>query len=125
MQINQKYFPVKNAQGNLLAHFITFSNIKSKNPVSIQQGNERVVMPRLADAEFFWDQDRKLRLEERVEQLDSIIFQKTLGSLADKSQRVGSLAEFIAKSINTDADQVMRAAKLAKTDLVTNMVEDA
>lgn len=124
MQINQKYFPVKNAQGNLLAHFITFSNIESKNPVSIQQGNERVVMPRLADAEFFWDQDRKLRLEERVEQLDSIIFQKALGSLADKSQRVGSLAEFIAKSINTDADQVMRAAKLAKTDLVTNMVEE-
>ncbi|MBT6575387.1 MAG: glycine--tRNA ligase subunit beta [Gammaproteobacteria bacterium] len=124
MQINQKYFPVKNARGDLLAHFITFSNIESKKPESIQKGNERVVMPRLADAEFFWDQDRKLRLEERVEQLGSIIFQKKLGSLADKSQRVENLAEFIANSIDTDADHVRRAAKLAKTDLVTNMVEE-
>lgn len=124
MQINQKYFPVKNAEGQLLAHFITFSNIESKNPASIQQGNERVVMPRLADAEFFWNQDRKLRLEQRIEQLDSIVFQKKLGSLADKSQRVEKLAEFIANSINIDADQAIRAAKLAKTDLVTNMVEE-
>lgn len=124
MQINQKYFPVKNAKGQLLAHFITFSNIESKNPASIQQGNERVVMPRLADAEFFWNQDRKLRLEQRIEQLDSIVFQKKLGSLADKSQRVQRLAEFIANSINIDADQAVRAAKLAKTDLITNMVEE-
>ncbi len=124
MQINQKYFPVKNADGELLAHFITFSNIESSNPASIQAGNERVVMPRLADAEFFWKQDRKLRLEERTEQLATIIFQKKLGSLADKSQRVGKLAEFIANSLNTDPDQVIRAAKLAKTDLVTNMVEE-
>jgi len=124
MQINQKYFPVKNAEGKLLAHFITFTNIESKNPISIQKGNERVVMPRLADAEFFWNQDRKLRLEERTEQLSSIIFQKKLGSLADKSQRVEKLAEFIAKSINVDPDHAIRAAKLAKTDLVTNMVEE-
>lgn len=124
MQINQKYFPVKNTEGDLLAHFITFSNIESKNPMSIQQGNERVVMPRLADAEFFWNQDRKLRLEERIAQLDSIIFQKQLGSLADKSHRVEKLAEFIARSINIDPDQAVRAAKLAKTDLVTNMVEE-
>ena len=124
MQINQKYFPVKNVHGELLAHFITFSNIQSKNPISIQQGNERVVMPRLADAEFFWNQDHKLRLEERVGQLDSIIFQKKLGSLADKSQRVEKLAEFIARSINVNPDLATRAAKLAKTDLVTNMVEE-
>ena len=124
MQINQKYFPVKNSDGDLLAHFITFSNIDSKKPLSIQQGNERVVMPRLADAEFFWNQDRKLRLEERTEKLGSIIFQKKLGSLADKSRRVAKLAEFIANSINIDADQAMRAAKLAKTDLITNMVEE-
>lgn len=124
MQINQKYFPVKNTQGELLAHFITFSNIESKNPISIQQGNERVVMPRLADAEFFWNQDRKLRLEERMDQLTNIVFQKKLGSLADKSLRVEKLAEFIANSIGIDPDQVIRAAKLAKTDLVTNMVEE-
>ena len=124
MQINQKYFPVKNADGELLAHFITFSNIESKNPASIQQGNERVVMPRLADAEFFWNQDRKLRLEERTGQLSTIIFQKKLGSLADKSKRVEKLAEFIADSLQQDSSLVTRAAKLAKTDLVTNMVEE-
>lgn len=124
MQINQKYFPIKNTEGKLLAHFITFSNIESKNPASIQQGNERVIMPRLADAEFFWNQDRKLRLEERIEQLNNIVFQKKLGSLADKSQRVEKLAELIANSLNIDAKQVMRAAKLAKTDLATNMVEE-
>ncbi len=124
MQINQKYFPVKNAKGDLLAHFITFSNIESSNPLSIQQGNERVIMPRLADAEFFWNQDRKLRLEERTEQLNSIVFQKKLGSLADKSQRVANLAEYIANSLQLDSNLVTRAAKLAKTDLITNMVEE-
>ena len=124
MQINQKYFPVKNTQGELLAHFITFSNIESSNPVSIQQGNERVIMPRLADAEFFWDQDRKYRLEERAERLNTIIFQKKLGSLADKSKRVEKLAEFIADSLQQDSSLVTRAAKLAKADLVTHMVEE-
>ncbi len=124
MQINQKYFPVKNSQGELLPHFITFSNIESSNPLSIQQGNERVIMPRLADAEFFWNQDRKLRLEERTEQLSNIIFQKKLGSLADKSQRVEKLAKYIADSLQLDSTLVTRAAKLAKTDLITNMVEE-
>lgn len=124
MQINQKYFPVKNSAGELIAHFITFSNIESSNPVSIQQGNERVIMPRLADAEFFWNQDRKLRLEDRTGQLSTIIFQKKLGSLADKSLRVEKLAEFIANSLHVDSDLVIRAARLAKADLVTNMVEE-
>lgn len=124
MQINQKYFPVKNADGSLLPHFITFSNIESKNPASIQQGNERVIMPRLADAEFFWDQDRKHTLEDLCPQLEKIVFQKKLGSMADKSQRVGLLAEFIADKIQADSDLAARAAKLAKTDLVTHMVEE-
>ncbi|RLA22132.1 MAG: glycine--tRNA ligase subunit beta [Gammaproteobacteria bacterium] len=124
MQINQKYFPVKSVTGDLLPHFITFSNIESSNPVSIQQGNERVIMPRLADAEFFWDQDRKYRLEERVGKLDTIVFQKKLGSLADKSKRVEKLAEFIADSLQQDSHLVTRAARLAKADLVTNMVEE-
>ncbi len=124
MQINQKYFPVKNAKGGLLPHFITFSNIESSNPDSIQHGNERVIMPRLADAEFFWNQDRKQMLEALQPQLEKIVFQKKLGSLADKSQRVGLLAEFIAKKIQADSDLAARAAKLAKTDLVTNMVEE-
>jgi len=124
MQINQKYFPVKNTQGELLAHFITFSNIESSNPASIQHGNERVIMPRLADAEFFWNQDRKQSLEDFCVPLEKIVFQKKLGSMADKSQRVGLLAEFIAAKIGGDCTLVARAAKLAKADLVTNMVEE-
>ncbi|NOQ64724.1 MAG: glycine--tRNA ligase subunit beta, partial [Methyloprofundus sp.] len=124
MQINQKYFPVKNESGDLLAHFITFSNIESVNPASIQEGNERVIMPRLADAEFFWDQDRKFTLEQRAEQLDTIVFQRKLGSIAEKSQRVAKLSEFIADSINVDSTLAVRAANLAKADLVTNMVEE-
>jgi len=124
MQINQKYFPVKNANGDLLAYFITFSNIESSRPVSIKEGNERVIMPRLADAEFFWNQDRKLKLEDRVEQLHHIVFQKKLGSLADKSHRVEKLATYIAHSLKLDAGLVIRAAQLAKTDLVTDMVEE-
>ncbi len=124
MQVNQKYFPIKSATGELLPYFITFSNIDSSNPAAIREGNERVIMPRLADAEFFWNQDRKQRLEQRTEQLGNIIFQKKLGSLADKSTRVAKLAEFIADSLQIDSNLVSRAAKLAKTDLVTNMVEE-
>ncbi len=122
MQINQKYFPVKDETGKLLPHFITFSNIESTRPESIQEGNERVIMPRLADAEFFWSQDRKLKLEERVDSLKTIVFQKTLGTLADKTQRVEQLSEFIAKQLNADVDLAKRAAHLAKTDLMTDMV---
>ncbi len=124
MQINQKYFPVKNSEGELLPHFITFSNIESTNPASIQSGNERVIMPRLADAEFFWNQDRKQPLSAHLPQLDAIIFQKKLGSLADKSERVAQLASAIAKALGVDDSLVKRAAVLAKTDLVTNMVEE-
>ena len=122
MQINQKYFPVKNKAGQLLPHFITFSNIESNHPESIQHGNERVIMPRLADAEFFWNQDRKQKLEERVSSLENIVFQKTLGSVADKTRRVEKLADYIAKQLNTNTVFAKRAAHLAKTDLMTEMV---
>ena len=122
MQSNQKYFPIKNKDGDLLPHFITFSNIESNRPASIQEGNERVIMPRLADAEFFWRQDRKQKLEDRVSSLESIVFQKTLGTLADKTQRLENLAEHIAKQLNADVTLAKRAAHLAKTDLMTDMV---
>lgn len=122
MQTNQKYFPVKNADGGLLAHFITFSNIESTRPESIQQGNERVVTPRLADAEFFWNQDRKQTLAERVLSLSNIVFQEKLGTVADKTHRVIKLAEFIAQHLNADIDLAKRAALLAKADLLTSMV---
>ncbi len=122
MQSNQKYFPVKNAQGGLLAHFITFANIESSNPAAIRAGNERVVLPRLVDAEFFWKQDRKQSLADRVYSLKTIVFQKDLGTLFDKTERVAHLAGLIAEKLGADVAQAKRAALLAKTDLMTNMV---
>ncbi|RLA23693.1 MAG: glycine--tRNA ligase subunit beta [Gammaproteobacteria bacterium] len=122
MQDNQKYFPVKAESGELLPWFITFSNIDSTNPESVRKGNERVVRPRLADAEFFWNQDRKQPLENRVEKLGSIIFQKQLGTLLDKTERVEKLAALIAEEIGADKTLSRRAAHLAKTDLMTEMV---
>jgi glycyl-tRNA synthetase beta chain len=122
MQTNQKYFPVKNADGDLLANFITFSNIESSNPKSIQQGNERVVTPRLADAEFFWNQDRKKNLEDRIDSLSSVVFQESLGTVYDKTIRVRNLAKFIAGHLGADVELAERAALLAKTDLMTEMV---
>ncbi|WP_445371934.1 glycine--tRNA ligase subunit beta [Methylomonas sp. HW2-6] len=122
MQANQKYFPVKNAQGGLLPHFITFANIESSRPDSIRAGNERVVLPRLVDAEFFWKQDRKQSLAERVESLKTIVFQKDLGTLFDKTERVANLAGLIAEQLGADTGLAKRAALLAKTDLITNMV---
>ncbi len=122
MQDNQKYFPVKAESGKLLPWFITFSNIDSKNPESVRKGNERVVRPRLADAEFFWNKDRKQPLENRVEKLGSIIFQKQLGTLLDKTKRVERLAALIAEEIGADKAMASRAAHLAKTDLLTEMV---
>jgi len=122
MQTNQKYFPVKNADGGLLANFITFSNIESSNPKSIQQGNERVVTPRLSDAEFFWNQDRKKTLEDRVESLSSVVFQENLGTVFAKTKRVQNLAKFIAGHLGANVELAERAALLAKTDLMTEMV---
>jgi glycyl-tRNA synthetase beta chain len=122
MQTNQKYFPVKNADGGLLAYFITFSNIESTNPKSIQQGNERVVTPRLSDAEFFWNQDRKKTLADRVDSLSSVIFQESLGTVFEKTKRVQNLAKFIAGHLHANVELAERAALLAKTDLMTEMV---
>lgn len=124
MQSNQKYFPVKNAQGGLLPHFITFANVESSNPAAIRAGNERVVLPRLVDAEFFWKQDRKQSLADRVDSLKSIVFQKDLGTLFDKTERVSKLAGLIAGQLGADVALAQRAALLAKTDLLTNMVSE-
>jgi glycyl-tRNA synthetase beta chain len=122
MQEHQRYFPVVDSQNRLLAHFITFSNLESRNPEAVQRGNERVIRPRLADAEFFWNQDRRKTLEERVEGLRQIMFQKTLGSLLDKTRRVQSLAMHLAESLELETSFAERAALLAKADLLTEMV---
>ena len=122
MQENQKYFPVQKADGSLLPWFITFSNIASSRIESVREGNERVVRPRLSDAEFFWNQDRKKTLEDRVPNLADITFQKTLGSLLDKTHRVQRLSVHIADALETESAWVERAALLAKADLLTEMV---
>ncbi|MEM7206607.1 MAG: glycine--tRNA ligase subunit beta [Pseudomonadota bacterium] len=122
LQDNQKYFPLRDASGKLMAKFITVSNIESSNPQAVKAGNERVVRPRLADAQFFWEQDRKRPLAARAEALGSVLFQKQLGSVADKSARVCAIALSICDACGANADDVKRAAALAKCDLLTDMV---
>ena len=122
IQNNQKYFPVKDSEGQLLPHFITFSNLDSTRLDTVREGNERVVRPRLSDAEFFWNLDRKRTLESRVDELGQVTFQKVLGSLLDKNQRVRALAKVIAGKLGQDGAAADRAAMLAKADLLTTMV---
>ncbi|GMQ83617.1 MAG: glycine--tRNA ligase subunit beta [Gammaproteobacteria bacterium] len=122
MQDHQKYFPVVDNDGRLMAHFITVANLVSKDPQQIQAGNERVIRPRLADAAFFWNQDRKQTLEQRIDGLHSMVYQKKLGSLYDKQERVAKLAATIAAQIGGNAAHAERAARLCKCDLLTSMV---
>ncbi|MFZ5619398.1 MAG: glycine--tRNA ligase subunit beta [Pseudomonadota bacterium] len=122
MQDNQKYFPVVDAQGRLLPHFITISNIVSRDPAQVKAGNERVVRPRLTDAAFFWNQDRRQRLEARIDRLGTMVFQSRLGTLLDKQKRVARLAAHIAAALGADPRLAERAAMLAKCDLLTQMV---
>ncbi len=122
MQDNQKYFAVFDSNKRLLPHFITIANIDSSNPAVVIEGNERVIRPRFADAVFFWEQDQKQKLADRIEALKQILFQQKLGTLYDKSQRVKALAREIAERIGADIEQAERAAELAKCDLMTAMV---
>jgi len=122
MKGHQKYFHVVDVQGALLPHFITISNIESRDMAVVQAGNERVIRPRLADAAFFWQQDGKQPLVDRVEALKSVVFQKKLGTLYDKTRRVQSLAGLIAQQLGADKPLAERAALLSKCDLMTDMV---
>ncbi len=124
MQDNQRYFPVVDAHGRLLPHFITIMNLESRDPTQVQAGNERVIRPRFSDAEFFWNQDRKQPLAARIENLKQVVFQQRLGTLADKSERVAALARLIAKHSHGNPDWAERAAQLAKCDLLTQMVQE-
>jgi len=122
MQDNQKYFPVTDGKNNLKNYFITISNIDSKSPEKVKQGNERVVRPRLADAKFFWEQDQKQPLESFNAALEKVVFQKKLGTIADKTKRVAGLAESIAQQLGANVEYVKRAVVLSKCDLMTDMV---
>jgi glycyl-tRNA synthetase beta chain len=122
MQDNQKYFPVIDLGNNLINYFITISNIKSKTPKKVKVGNERVIRPRLADAKFFWDQDRKEPLDIFLLRLEKVVFQEKLGTLAEKTERIVILAEGIAKKLGINVKQTSRAAELSKCDLMSEMV---
>ena len=121
MKEHQKYFHVMK-DGKLLNNFITISNIESKDPAQVISGNEKVIRPRLADAKFFWDTDRKQPLENRFEKLENVVWVNSLGSIADKARRISVLGQKIATAISADTALVERAAKLCKNDLVTSMV---
>jgi glycyl-tRNA synthetase beta chain len=124
MQDHQKYFPVIQDTGQLSPYFIAISNIESKDPQKIRKGNERVIRPRFSDAEFFWQQDRKSTLANRREALKGVVFQGKLGTQLDKSERLITLTEAIARVAGVDIVQAQRAAALCKCDLVTNMVTE-
>ena len=124
MQDNQRYFPVVDAHGRLLPHFITIANLESRDPAQVRAGNERVIRPRFSDAEFFWNQDRKHPLAMRMDDLKQVVFQQRLGTLADKSGRVAALARLIAEQSHGNPDWAERAARLAKCDLLTQMVQE-
>lgn len=119
---HQKYFHMLDANGKLMANFITISNIESSNPASVKYGNERVIRPRLADAKFFWDQDRKNPLDDFLPRLKTVVFQQELGTLFDKVERLETLAVKIGKPLGVDGALCERAARLSKCDLMSEMV---
>ncbi|MBB3061519.1 glycine--tRNA ligase subunit beta [Microbulbifer rhizosphaerae] len=122
MKEHQKYFHVVDADGQLLPFFVTVSNIESVDPAQVIAGNERVIRPRLSDAAFFFETDKKTSLESRREKLRQIVFQQHLGSVYDKTERVATLGRAIAGHVGSDADRAERAGRLCKSDLVTEMV---
>jgi glycyl-tRNA synthetase beta chain len=122
MQDNQKYFCLLDANGKLLPRFITVANVVSKDPAQIISGNEKVVRPRLTDAEFFFKQDKKQKLEHFNERLKNVVFQAQLGTVYEKAERVSRLAGFVAEQIGADPARAARAGLLAKCDLATEMV---
>ncbi len=124
MQDHQKYFPVVDDKGNLLPCFISVANIESKIPELITQGNERVIQPRLSDAAFFWERDLKHGLANHIESLKKVVYQKQLGTLHEKSERLIKTNSSLAKSLNVDIKSAKRAAELCLCDLLTEMVSE-
>lgn len=122
MKDNQKYFPLLDSHGKLLNKFIFVTNINSKDPSQIISGNEKVVRPRLTDAQFFFGVDQKTKLADRLDSLSTVLFQQKLGTLREKSERIARLSAYIAGKIGANVEHAQRAGLLSKTDLMTNMV---
>ena len=124
MRVNQKYFACQDEGGKLSPRFVCVANIESSDPAAVIAGNEKVLAARLADAKFFWEQDLKVPLAEQAKKLDQIVFHERLGTVADKAERVARLAEWLVceRLVRADVEEVKTAARLAKADLVTEMV---
>lgn len=122
MQDNQKYFPVTGKGSKLLPYFITVSNIRSKQKARVREGNERVIRARFSDARFFWDNDRRVKLESHIDRLKDVVFHKKLGTLHDKVERVSQLAAAVAQEMRIDPAPAQWAGMLSKADLMTGMV---
>lgn len=122
MQTNQKYFAITDASGTLKSCFLIVSNIETTTPQAIIEGNERVVRPRLADAKFFFEQDKKISLLSRLPQLANVVYHNKLGNQLERSTRLATIASFLASKMNVATDQAQRAAQIIKLDLLTHMV---
>lgn len=122
MKGHQKYFHMVDDNNKLMAKFITISNIESSNPESVKYGNERVIRPRLADAKFFWEQDLKQGLDSFLPRLAKVVFQKKLGTVLEKTERLQILAVKVGQVIGANEADLKRAAKLSKSDLMSEMV---
>ncbi len=122
MQDNQKYFAVVDNNDDILPYFVTIANIESNDPEVVRVGNQRVIEPRFADAEFFWENDKKKSLASRREDLKQVVYQEKLGSVYERSERIAKIANFIADLAGLNDDNAIRAAQLAKCDLVSEMV---
>ena len=122
MKTHQRYFPVVDNQNELMPRFITVANIESSDPAQIIDGNERVIRPRLTDADFFFQTDKKTSLVDKRERLKAITFQEKLGTIFDKTERIAALGKLIAEKLNIATDQVERAGQLCKSDLVSEIV---
>ena len=122
MKSHQKYFHLVDSKGELLPLFISVANIESSNIQAVIEGNERVIHPRLADSEFFWNQDKAIKLEERLSDLDSVVFMKSLGSMGQKAKRIEKLSSYISDLVGFDQEMSARAGLLSKTDLLSEMV---
>lgn len=122
MKDDQKYVPLVDADGELASTFLFVSNIESKDPSQVISGNEKVIRPRLSDAQFFFETDKKTTLESKANKLSSVLFQKELGTVAEKAQRLAKISEYIATAIGSSTEWATRAAYLCKADLMSNMV---
>jgi len=122
LQKHQRYFPVERDDGALVASFIAVANLESREPEKVREGNERVVKPRLADAAFFWEADRRMPLATRRDEMQHVVYQRELGTLLAKSQRVAALAGHLARDLDVAPEHAVRAAELARADLLTDMV---